>query len=166
MPKPQKTIFSSSCECTLKSKLESHILLRLSTSFSYSVHWHTSDLPYILLRTLTHRNHFPSNPPRPRTTIGWKGLINDPYMNGSFRINDGLRLARKFLLDVNALGLPAACEFLDTISPQYTADFVAWGAIGARTTESQVCRRCYAYYQCWLLFFLLDAHLWGQKELK
>ncbi|EPQ54499.1 3-deoxy-7-phosphoheptulonate synthase, partial [Gloeophyllum trabeum ATCC 11539] len=77
---------------------------------------------------------------KPRTTVGWKGLINDPDMNGSFRINKGLRLARSLLLDIAKLGLPAGCEFLDTISPQYTADLVSWGAIGARTTESQVHR--------------------------
>lgn len=77
---------------------------------------------------------------KPRTTVGWKGLINDPDMDGSFRINKGLRMARSLLLDVAKLGLPAGCEFLDTITPQYTADLVAWGAIGARTTESQVHR--------------------------
>lgn len=77
---------------------------------------------------------------KPRTTVGWKGLINDPDMNNSFRINKGLRLARTLLLDIAKLGLPAGCEFLDTISPQYTADLVSWGAIGARTTESQVHR--------------------------
>ncbi|KAF8500935.1 phospho-2-dehydro-3-deoxyheptonate aldolase [Russula emetica] len=77
---------------------------------------------------------------KPRTTVGWKGLINDPDMNGTFQINRGLRIARSLLLDVAKMGLPAGCEFLDTISPQYTADLVAWGAIGARTTESQVHR--------------------------
>ncbi|THH19076.1 hypothetical protein EW146_g2021 [Bondarzewia mesenterica] len=77
---------------------------------------------------------------KPRTTVGWKGLINDPDMNGSFQINKGLRIARTLLLDVAKLGLPAGCEFLDTITPQYTADLVSWGAIGARTTESQVHR--------------------------
>ncbi|KAF9554725.1 3-deoxy-7-phosphoheptulonate synthase [Agrocybe pediades] len=77
---------------------------------------------------------------KPRTTVGWKGLINDPDMNGSFQINKGLRIARTLLLEVAKLGLPAGCEFLDTISPQYTADLVSWGAIGARTTESQVHR--------------------------
>ncbi|KAJ3484260.1 hypothetical protein NLI96_g5761 [Meripilus lineatus] len=77
---------------------------------------------------------------KPRTTVGWKGLINDPSMNGSFQINKGLRLARTLLLDVTKMGLPAGCEFLDTITPQYTADLVSWGAIGARTTESQVHR--------------------------
>jgi 3-deoxy-7-phosphoheptulonate synthase len=77
---------------------------------------------------------------KPRTTVGWKGLINDPDMNGTFQINRGLRIARALLLDVAKLGLPAGCEFLDTISPQYTADLVSWGAIGARTTESQVHR--------------------------
>jgi len=77
---------------------------------------------------------------KPRTTVGWKGLINDPNMNGTFQINKGLRLARSLLLDIAKMGLPAGCEFLDTISPQYTADLVTWGAIGARTTESQVHR--------------------------
>jgi 3-deoxy-7-phosphoheptulonate synthase len=77
---------------------------------------------------------------KPRTTVGWKGLINDPGLDGSFRINDGLRLARRLLLDLAELGLPAGCEFLDPVSPQYTSDLVSWGAIGARTTESQVHR--------------------------
>ena len=77
---------------------------------------------------------------KPRTTVGWKGLINDPNLNGSYQINKGLRLARGFLLEVANLGLPAGTEFLDTISPQYTADLISWGAIGARTTESQVHR--------------------------
>ncbi len=77
---------------------------------------------------------------KPRTTVGWKGLINDPRLDGSFRINEGLRLARRLLIDVATLGLPAGCEFLDPISPQYTSDLVSWGAIGARTTESQVHR--------------------------
>ncbi|KAF8518108.1 hypothetical protein BU17DRAFT_48986 [Hysterangium stoloniferum] len=77
---------------------------------------------------------------KPRTTVGWKGLINDPDMNGSFQINKGLRLARGLLLEIATLGLPTGCEFLDTITPQYTADLVSWGAIGARTTESQVHR--------------------------
>ena len=77
---------------------------------------------------------------KPRTTVGWKGLINDPYLNGSFRINEGLRIARDLLVRINQLGVPAACEFLDVISPQYVGDLVSWGAIGARTTESQVHR--------------------------
>jgi len=77
---------------------------------------------------------------KPRTTVGWKGLINDPYLNGSFRINEGLRIARDLLVRINRAGVPAGCEFLDPISPQYTADTVTWGAIGARTTESQVHR--------------------------
>jgi 3-deoxy-7-phosphoheptulonate synthase len=85
---------------------------------------------------------------KPRTTVGWKGLINDPHMDGSFAINDGLRLARRFLLDVNALGLPAGSEFLDTISPQYVADLISWGAIGARTTESQVHRELASGLSC------------------
>jgi 3-deoxy-7-phosphoheptulonate synthase len=77
---------------------------------------------------------------KPRTTVGWKGLINDPYMNGSFRINEGLRIARDLLVRINEAGVPAGCEFLDVISPQYIGDLVSWGAIGARTTESQVHR--------------------------
>ena len=85
---------------------------------------------------------------KPRTTVGWKGLINDPRMDGSFKINDGLRLARKLLWEVNELGLPAATEFLDTITPQYTADLIAWGAIGARTTESQVHRELASGLSC------------------
>ena len=77
---------------------------------------------------------------KPRTTVGWKGLINDPYLDGSFRINEGLRIARDLLVRINRVGVPAGCEFLDVISPQYIGDLVAWGAIGARTTESQVHR--------------------------
>ena len=77
---------------------------------------------------------------KPRTTVGWKGLINDPRLDGSFAINEGLRLARRLLLDLAALGVPACCEFLDPITPQFIADLVTWGAIGARTTESQVHR--------------------------
>jgi 3-deoxy-7-phosphoheptulonate synthase len=77
---------------------------------------------------------------KPRTTVGWKGLINDPKLDGSFSINLGLRVARKFLLEVVQLGMPTATEFLDPISPQFVADLVSWGAIGARTTESQVHR--------------------------
>ena len=77
---------------------------------------------------------------KPRTTVGWKGLINDPRLDGSFQINEGLRAARGLLLDVCNLGLPVGSEFLDTISPQFIADLVSWGAIGARTTESQVHR--------------------------
>ena len=77
---------------------------------------------------------------KPRTTVGWKGLINDPYLDESFRIHEGLRIARQLLVDINRLGVPAAGEFLDVISPQYIGDLIAWGAIGARTTESQVHR--------------------------
>ncbi len=76
----------------------------------------------------------------PRTTVGWKGLINDPYLDESYRIDEGLRIARQLLVDINRLGVPAGSEFLDTISPQYIGDMIAWGAIGARTTESQVHR--------------------------
>ncbi len=77
---------------------------------------------------------------KPRTTVGWKGLINDPYLDQSYRIHEGLRIARQLLVDINRLGMPAASEFLDVISPQYIGDLIAWGAIGARTTESQVHR--------------------------
>ncbi len=77
---------------------------------------------------------------KPRTTVGWKGLINDPMRDSTYNINHGLRTARKLLLDLGALGIPAATEFLDTITPQYICDLIAWGAIGARTTESQVHR--------------------------
>ncbi len=85
---------------------------------------------------------------KPRTTVGWKGLINDPRLDGSFKINEGLRLARRLLWEVNELGLPCATEFLDTITPQYTADLIGWGAIGARTTESQVHRELASGLSC------------------
>lgn len=85
---------------------------------------------------------------KPRTTVGWKGLINDPDLDGTYNINKGLRLARQFLLDVNELGLPVGTEFLDTISPQYTSDLVSWGAIGARTTESQIHRELASGLSC------------------
>ncbi|AYY55446.1 3-deoxy-7-phosphoheptulonate synthase [Burkholderia multivorans] len=85
---------------------------------------------------------------KPRTTVGWKGYINDPRLDGSFRINEGLRAARQLLLDINALGLPASTEFLDLLSPQYIADLIAWGAIGARTTESQSHRQLASGLSC------------------
>ena len=85
---------------------------------------------------------------KPRTTVGWKGLINDPELNGTFNINKGLRTGRKLLLDINAMGLPAATEFLDMITPQYIADLMSWGAIGARTTESQVHRELASGLSC------------------
>jgi len=85
---------------------------------------------------------------KPRTTVGWKGLINDPGLDGSFNINQGLRTARQLLINVNSLGLPAGCEFLDMITPQYIADLVSWGAIGARTTESQVHRELASGLSC------------------
>jgi 3-deoxy-7-phosphoheptulonate synthase len=85
---------------------------------------------------------------KPRTTVGWKGLINDPNLDGSFQINEGLRVGRQLLLDLNESGMPAGCEFLDMITPQYTADLVAWGAIGARTTESQVHRELASGLSC------------------
>ena len=85
---------------------------------------------------------------KPRTTVGWKGLINDPDLDGSFKIDTGLRLARNLLRDIADLGLPAGCEFLDVTTPQYFADLVAWGAIGARTTESQVHRELASGLSC------------------
>ncbi|GHE82432.1 3-deoxy-7-phosphoheptulonate synthase AroG [Thalassotalea profundi] len=85
---------------------------------------------------------------KPRTTVGWKGLINDPYMDNSFQLNDGLRIGRELLLNLNSLGLPTAGEFLDMITPQYMADFMCWGAIGARTTESQVHRELASGLSC------------------
>ncbi len=85
---------------------------------------------------------------KPRTTVGWKGLINDPRLDGSFRINEGLRLAREILLEISALGLPAGTEFLDLLSPQYQSDLIAWGAIGARTTESQSHRQLASGLSC------------------
>ncbi|ELM3723230.1 3-deoxy-7-phosphoheptulonate synthase AroG [Edwardsiella piscicida] len=85
---------------------------------------------------------------KPRTTVGWKGLINDPHMDGSYCINDGLRSARRLLLDINDSGMPTAGEFLDMITPQYLADLMSWGAIGARTTESQVHRELASGLSC------------------
>jgi 3-deoxy-7-phosphoheptulonate synthase len=85
---------------------------------------------------------------KPRTTVGWKGLINDPRLDDSFRINEGLRLARRILLEINELALPAGTEYLDMITPQYIADLIAWGAIGARTTESQVHRQLASGLSC------------------
>jgi 3-deoxy-7-phosphoheptulonate synthase len=94
---------------------------------------------YIVMRTYFEK---------PRTTVGWKGLVNDPGLDGSFRINDGLHIARRLLLDLNELGMPVGTEFLDPISPQYIADLVTWGAIGARTTESQVHRELASGLSC------------------
>jgi 3-deoxy-7-phosphoheptulonate synthase len=85
---------------------------------------------------------------KPRTTVGWKGLINDPDLNDTFDINKGLRTARKLLLDLNNLGMPAGTEYLDIITPQYVADLISWGAIGARTTESQVHRELSSGLSC------------------
>jgi 3-deoxy-7-phosphoheptulonate synthase len=85
---------------------------------------------------------------KPRTTIGWKGLINDPYLDNSYKINDGLRMARRLLLDIAEMGVPAGTEFLDMISPQYVASLVSWGAIGARTTESQIHRQLVSGLSC------------------
>lgn len=85
---------------------------------------------------------------KPRTTVGWKGLINDPYLNDTFKLNDGLRMGRKLLLDLTDMGMPTASEFLDMITPQYVADLISWGAIGARTTESQVHRELSSGLSC------------------
>src|SRR5208282_6864911 len=85
---------------------------------------------------------------KPRTTVGWKGLINDPHLDGSYKINDGLRLARNLLLDLAERGVPTGTEFLDMISPQYIAGLVSWGAIGAPTTESQVHRQLASGVSC------------------
>jgi len=85
---------------------------------------------------------------KPRTTVGWKGLINDPHLNGSFEINQGLRLARRLLVDINDLGMPAGTEYLDLITPQYISDLISWGAIGARTTESQAHRELASGLSC------------------
>lgn len=85
---------------------------------------------------------------KPRSVVGWKGLINDPYLDGSFKINDGLHIARKLLLDLAEMGVPSATEYLDLISPQYIADLVSWGAIGARTTESQAHRELASGLSC------------------
>src|SRR5262249_34350671 len=85
---------------------------------------------------------------KPRTTVGWKGLINDPYLDGSFQINHGLRTSRRLLVELNEMGMPAGVEYLDVISPQYISDLVSWGAIGARTTESQVHRELASGLSC------------------
>jgi 3-deoxy-7-phosphoheptulonate synthase len=85
---------------------------------------------------------------KPRTTVGWKGYINDPHLDGTFAINEGLRLARKLLLEINRMGLPCGTEFLDLLSPQYISDLIAWGAIGARTTESQTHRQLASGLSC------------------
>lgn len=98
-----------------------------------------ADSLYIVMRTYFEK---------PRTTVGWKGLVNDPGLDGSFRINDGLHIARRLLLALNEMGMPVGTEFLDPISPQYIADLIAWGAIGARTTESQVHRELASGLSC------------------
>ena len=85
---------------------------------------------------------------KPRSVVGWKGLINDPHIDGSFKINDGLHIARKLLLDLAEMGVPAATEYLDLISPQYISDLISWGAIGARTTESQAHRELASGLSC------------------
>jgi 3-deoxy-7-phosphoheptulonate synthase len=120
-----------------------------------SIHDHAAALEYAKL-LLEQRQRFAAELlivmrvyfEKPRTTVGWKGLINDPQLDGSFNINEGLRLARRILLEINELGMPTGNEFLDVITPQYTADLVSWGAIGARTTESQVHRELASGLSC------------------
>ena len=85
---------------------------------------------------------------KPRTVVGWKGLISDPDLNGSYRVNHGIELARKLLLQVNELGVPTATEFLDMVTGQFIADLISWGAIGARTTESQIHREMASALSC------------------
>ena len=94
---------------------------------------------------------------KPRTTVGWKGLINDPNLDDSYDVNKGLREARKILLNINEIGLPAATEYLDIITPQYISDLISWGAIGARTTESQVHRELASGLSCPCLLYTSDA---------
>lgn len=120
-----------------------------------SIHNTAAALDYAK-RLLAQREHFKDDLEiimrvyfeKPRTTVGWKGLINDPGLDGSFNINQGLRIARELLINVNQMGMPAGCEFLDMITPQYIADLVSWGAIGARTTESQVHRELASGLSC------------------
>ena len=96
---------------------------------------------------------------KPRTTVGWKGLINDPHLDESYDINAGLRIGRRLLLNLNSMGMPAATEFLDMITPQYLADLISWGAIGARTTESQVHRELASGLSCPVGFKIGRAHV-------
>ena len=96
---------------------------------------------------------------KPRTTVGWKGLINDPNLDDSYDVNKGLRAARKILLEINEIGLPAATEYLDIITPQYISDLISWGAIGARTTESQVHRELASGLSCPVGFKLSLIHI-------
>ena len=113
---------------------------------------------------------------KPRTTVGWKGLINDPYLDESYRIEEGLRLARQVLMEINRLGMPAGSEFLDVISPQYIADLISWGAIGARTTESQVMaiskllqmrsRRLVVHTTSYLFTRTVKYQLWKLRAIK
>lgn len=122
-----------------------------------SIHDERAALEYAAkLRVIANKPHIKENVfvvmrvyfEKPRTTVGWKGLINDPHLDGSFQINKGLRQARKILLSINEIGLPCAIEFLDAISPQFTSDLVSWGAIGARTTESQIHRELASGLSC------------------
>ena len=107
-----------------------------AAALEYARRLHAQRLKYADTLEIVMRVYFE----KPRTTVGWKGLINDPYLDESYRIDEGLRIARQLLIEINRLGLPAGSEFLDVISPQYIGDLISWGAIGARTTESQVHR--------------------------
>ena len=152
---------ATSTQNILKTRAEIHRILHgaddrlLVIVGPCSIHDTKAGLEYAR-RLLAVRNHLSADLlivmrvyfEKPRTTVGWKGLINDPHLDGSYDINEGLVRARKFLLDVNELGMPAGMEFLDTITPQYTADLVSWGAIGARTTESQVHRELASGLSC------------------
>jgi len=117
---------------------DSHAALEYAARLRKAADAHAADLLLVM------RVYFE----KPRTTVGWKGFINDPKLDGSFAINDGLRQARKLLLEINRMGLPAGTEFLDLLSPQYISDLIAWGAIGARTTESQTHRQLASGLSC------------------
>ena len=117
---------------------DSHAALEYAARLKKAADHHAADLLVVM------RVYFE----KPRTTVGWKGFINDPHLDGSFAINEGLRQARKLLLEINRMGLPAGTEFLDLLSPQYTSDLIAWGAIGARTTESQTHRQLASGLSC------------------
>ncbi len=117
---------------------DADIALEYAARLAHAARRHAHDL-FVVMRVYFEK---------PRTTVGWKGFINDPHLDGSFAINEGLRKARKLLLEINRLGLPAGTEFLDLLSPQYISDLIAWGAIGARTTESQSHRQLASGLSC------------------
>ncbi|MGL4544137.1 MAG: 3-deoxy-7-phosphoheptulonate synthase, partial [Plesiomonas sp.] len=105
----------------------------------HALHERYQDRLFIVMRTYFEK---------PRTVVGWKGLISDPFLDGSYQVNEGIRMARKLLVDINAIGLPTATEFLDMVTGQYIADLISWGAIGARTTESQIHREMASALSC------------------